>query len=150
METGNNIISKKFYRVTIPLLNETNNSFNVQGKYYFPEVRNLENKKINGIQVHYGNVDITLKSNQSFQNKQLWFINPASFGGLNTFLTLYDVDGNELIGNMPTSILHNIGTGKIIPFNAYLNLKKSYVLVPEVYVSTPPVIPALTLTFFHD
>lgn len=150
METGNNIVSRKFYRAVVPLLSETNNSFDIQGKYFFPELKNLENKKINGIQVHYGSVDITLKANISFQGKNLWYVNPAAFTGLDTFLTLYDIEGNELISNMPTSILQNSAKGKIIPFNAYLNIKKSFVLVPQLYTSTPPIIPALTLTFFHD
>ena len=154
METGNNIKSKKFYRCVVPLVSETNNSFDIQGKYYFPELKNLENKKINGIQVHFGGRDITLKSNVKFQNKDLWFVDPLIFTGLDTFLTFYDVEGNELISNMPTSILFNQGIAtnfaKIIPFNAYLNIKKSYVLVPQLYTSTPPIIPALTLTFFHD
>ncbi len=156
MEQGNNIASKKFYRAIVPLVSETNNSFDIQGKYFFPDLKNLEGKKINGIQVHFGGRDITLKSNVKFQNKDLWFVDPLTFTGLNTFLTLYDIEGNELIGNMPTAVLfnQNYGVGanfnKIIPFNAVLNLRKSYVLVPEVYNSTPPIIPALTLTFFHD
>jgi hypothetical protein len=156
MEIGNNIASSKFYRAIVPLVSETNNSFDIQGKYFFPELKNLEGKKINGIQVHFGGQDITLKANVKFQNKDLWFVDPIIFTGLNTFLTLYDIEGNELIGNMPTAVLfnQNLGGGadfnKIIPFNAVLNIRKSYVLVPEVYNSTPPIIPALTLTFFHD
>jgi hypothetical protein len=152
MEIGNNIASGKFYRAIVPLISETNNSFDIQGKYFFPELKNLEGKKINAIQVHFGGRDITLKSNIKFQDKTLWFVDPVTFTGLDTFLTLYDIEGNELISNMPTSLLFNQGTGfaKIIPFNAVLNIKKSYVLVPQLYVSTPPIIPALTLTFFHD
>jgi hypothetical protein len=152
MEQGNNIASGKFYRAIVPLLSETNNSFDIQGKYFFPEIKNLQGKKINGIQVHYGGIDITLKSNIKYTNKVLWFINPATFTGLETFITLYDVEGNELISNMPSALLYNQGArfAKIIPFNAELNIKKSYILVPQVYVSTPPIIPALTLTFFHD
>ena len=150
MEIGNNIVSKNFYRCVVPLISETNNSFNIQGKYYFPELKNLQNKKINGITVHYGSVDITTKTYITYGDKTLFFLSPTGFTGLDTFLTLYDIDGNELVSNMPTSILQNGATGKIIPFNAYLNIKKSYVLVPQLYVSTPPIIPALTLTFFHD
>jgi hypothetical protein len=152
MEQGNNIASGKFYRAIVPLVSETSNSFDIQGKYFFPELKNLQGKKIKGIQVHYGGIDITLKSNIKYTDKVLWFINPATFTGLETFITLYDVEGNELISNMPSALLFNQGTGfaKIIPFNAELNIKKSYILVPQVYVSTPPIIPALTLTFFHD
>jgi hypothetical protein len=152
MEQGNNIASNKFYRAIIPLLSTTNNSFDIQGKYFFPELKNLEGKKINGIQVHYGGVDVPTKAYVKYQDKTLFFIDKVSFTGLETFLTLYDVEGNELISNMPSAVLFNQGTGfaKIIPFNAVLNIRKCYVLVPELYVSTPPIIPALTLTFFHD
>jgi hypothetical protein len=153
MEQGNNIASKKFYRAIIPLLSTTNNSFDIQGKYFFPELKNLEGKKINGIQVHYGSTDVPTKAYIKYGDKTLFYLdNGISFTGLQTFLTLFDIEGNELIGNMPTTVLFNQGTGygKIIPFNAVLNIRKCYVLVPQLYVSTPPIIPALTLTFFHD
>jgi len=42
MEIGNNIASSKFYRAIVPLVSETNNSFDIQGKYFFPELKNIK------------------------------------------------------------------------------------------------------------
>jgi hypothetical protein len=151
-QSGNNISSKKFFRVTVPLVSEINPTNVIQGKYFFPENKTLTNVQINGVQLHYGNNDIALKANVQYSNFVLWFANPAIFNTLNAFITLFDSDGIEIMYNAPTSNFYNAGTGfsKIIPLNCKLNLKKSYILVPEPYTSTPPIIPAYTMTFFYD
>lgn len=152
-QEGNNIKCDGFIRVKVPLISEINPTNVIQGKYNFPENRTLNGKQIVGIQLHYGNADITLKANEfNPGGGRLWYVNPAIFNTLNAFITLYDSNGIEIMYNFPTSQLYNQGVGfaKIIPVNCKLQFVKCYVLVPEPYTSTPGIVPAYTLTFFYN
>ena len=150
---GNNIRSNKSFRISVPLINQTNPTNVVQGKYFFPENKTLTNVQINSVQLHYGAADITLKANVNVPGGYvLWFVNPTIFNGLNPFITMYDADGIELFYNTPISNWYNAGTGfsKIIPLNCKLNFRKSYILIPDSYPSTAGIAPAVTMTFFYN
>jgi hypothetical protein len=148
---GNNFLVNKFKRVNVPLISETNPTNVVQGRYFFPEDRQLNKAQIKGVQLHYGQIDISLKANVNIPGGYLlWFVNPSIFNGLNGFITMYDQDGNSLFDQTPAAQWYNGGFGKIIPINAKIDFVKSYIYVPEPYASTPPIVPAFTMTFFYD
>ena len=153
-QPGNNILSKKSYRVTVPLINEINPSAVIQGKYFFPENKTLTNVQINGVQLHFGGFDITAKGNQSFANVTLLNAGPLGLN-VNAFITMYDHEGIEIFYNTPVYHWYNAKAGagsfsKIIPLNCKLNLRKSYILVPQPYTTIFPFVPAYTMTFFYD
>lgn len=150
---GNNIEADGFIRVNVPLISMINPTNLIQGKYNFPENRMLTNKQIVGIQLHYGNQDITLKAYQQIPGGgKMWFANPTTFTGLNAFITLFDEKGIEIMKDFPAEQLHNFpqnNKAKIIPVNCKLQFVKCYILIPELYTSTPGIVPTYTLTFFY-
>lgn len=152
-EEGNNIECDGFIRVNVPLISMINPTNVIQGKYNFPENRTLTNKKIVGIQLHYGNEDITLKAYQQIPGGgKMWFVNPTTFGGLEGFITLFDENGVEIMKDFPCVQFFNQPTNnktKIIPVNCKLQFVKCYILIPSQYTSTPGIVPTYTITFFY-
>jgi len=152
---GNNIKCDGFIRVNVPLISMINPTNLIQGKYNFPENKTLTNKQIVGIQLHYGNDDITLKAYQQIPGGgKMWFANPTTFTGLNAFITLFDEKGIEIMKDFPAEQLHNMSTtgkkyAKVIPVNCKLQFVKCYILIPELYTSTPGIVPTYTITFFY-
>jgi len=152
---GNNLEADGFIRVNVPLISMINPTNIIQGKYNFPENRMLTNKQIVGIQLHYGNEDITLKAYQQIPGGgKMWFANPTTFGGLNAFITLFDEKGVEIMKDFPAEQLHNMSVSspkfaKVIPINAKLQFVKCYILIPESYTSSVGIVPTYTLTFFY-
>jgi hypothetical protein len=57
MYNGNNIKSKKLYRATIPISRTGQAGEVPQGKFFFPDLPELKNKTICGMEAHIGGLD---------------------------------------------------------------------------------------------
>lgn len=159
---GNNIKAYKSKRVIINLFNDPNSS-NQFAKYYFDEYPELNNKKIVGIKFNAGTIG-GLYEGEDFQGvynsldnnigQNSGYVDNLGYARF-LFLNLYDRENNLIIQNYPlVNLCQNFVTydqynrGKIIPFDVYLNLKRSYIFSSQVYTG-PTQESTVSLTFYY-
>jgi hypothetical protein len=155
MYNGNNIKSKKLYRATIPISRTGLAGEVPQGKFFFPDLPELKNKTICGVEAHIGTLDV-----ERFFPGRLLSLNeeiatgPPKIGGL-CFITLVNEESNEIITQFPLFALANKSKSpnpvfaKIIPIRCKIYPAKCFVEIPNVgipaYVSNYF---AVTITFY--
>jgi hypothetical protein len=159
---GNNLESYKSKRVTINLFNDPNAS-NQFAKYYFDEYPELQNKKIVGIKFNAGVIG-GLYEGEDFQEvynsldnnigQNSGYVDNLGYARY-LFLNLYNKNNELIIQNFPlVNLCQNFNTydqynrGKIIPFDCYLNLKRSYIFSSLVYTG-PTQESTVSLTFYY-
>ena len=139
---GNNYLCTKIYRLNVQLFREpgTLTSF---GRYYFPEIRELNNKQIVGICVNIGGaaktddanivdvdttnflqgINYTIANANSLKNFFLNIYNQEKVLIMENFPCLQLADYNAQYGNNNT-IKHQ---RKIYPLNSKINIRECYI-----------------------
>jgi hypothetical protein len=155
-QDGNNYQSVKTKRVNVTLTISANNP-----RYYFPDIPELNDVEIVGIQAHYGDNGLLygdIHFNVGDPNTP-W----AILTGVNCFLNLINTKNELIVSNFPlltfynpteldinnvNNILNDNMSGKIIPINSKLLLRQCYIYVNTTLFGTSPDCVA-TFTFFH-
>jgi hypothetical protein len=146
---GNNRESIKIRRVEIPLYDPINQNSTGVGNYYFPEIPELNNKEIVGIQALTANP--TFGTSKIIENFNPNFITPNTPNGFAynadfatyavSTLTLTGTDNIKVIDSFP--VMQLIGGPwdtfpaaklKIFPFSVKINIRNSFISVYQVTV----------------
>ena len=149
---GNNPKSLKFKRIFVPFQRDNDLNSPITGRYYFPENPELEKKNITGIQVHFGDDDISINNSTILQG--VFTSNLGSWSGASnqSFLTLYTDEGDEKLSNFPIYGLYNQGAGfqriSIIP--GKINVPKSYIYFAGFASAITTTIVGFSITFFYN
>jgi len=161
-QIGNNIEAYKAKRVVINLFNDANSSNNY-AKYFFDEYPELNNKKIVGIKLNsnadersvyqddFKDVVTTLDNNVGIQSN---YIDATAYGKY-LFLNIYNKENELIIQNFPVvNLAQNFidnndqaNRGKIIPFDMYVNLKRSFIFSSIVFPGGST--SSISFTFFY-
>jgi len=140
---GNNYPSDKIKTVEVILRREGILANQINGRYNFPEMPELNNKTITGISVSI--YKSTLLNYIPLNNSY------AVFGA--GYITLYNVNNEQIIYNMPLSNLLNNDVNqntKILPINDKLNFKLGFVQFYAGQNFPPGAQFTLNLNFYYD
>ena len=149
---GNNAQSAKFRRIFVPFQRDNDLNSIITGRYFFPANPELENKDITGIQVHFGDDDISINNSTILQG--VVTSNLGSWSGVVnlSFLTLYTDEGDEKLSNFPVYGLYNQGAGfqriNIIP--GKINIPKSYIYFVGTAAAITTTVVGFSITFFYN
>jgi hypothetical protein len=149
---GNNAKSAKFRRIFVPFARDSNLNSIISGRYFFPENPELERKNITGIQIHFGDEDISLNNSTILQGVPT--ANLGSWSGASnlSFLTLYTKEGEEKLSNFPVYGLYNQGATfqriNIIP--GEINIPKSYIYFVGTAAAITTAVVGFSITFFYN
>jgi hypothetical protein len=149
---GNNAKSAKFRRIFVPFARDNNLNSIITGRYFFPENPELERKNITGIQIHFGDEDISINNSTILQGVPTANLGSWSGAANLSFLTLYTDEGDEKLSNFPAYGLYNQGTGfqriNIIP--GKINIPKSYIYFVGTAAAITTSIVGFSITFFYN
>ena len=160
---GNNLESYKAKRVTINLFNDPSSSNNY-GKYFFDEYPELQNKKIVGIKLNSGAIDRAVLQDDFYEVSNsldnnlgivTGYIDVTSYAKY-LFLNIYNKENELIIQNFPiVNLAQNFinnndqyNRGKIMPFDMYINLKRSFIFSNLVF-NAPTDQLTVSFTFFY-
>jgi hypothetical protein len=156
MYNGNNIKSKKFYRATIPISRTGLAGEVPQGKFFFPDLPELKNKTICGMEAHIGGLDVVATDfplRILSLNQRITALPPQISGA--AFITLVNEKNSEIITQYPLFALANKNIppapnfSKIIPIRAKINPPKCFVELPNIGVAPYTTFYfAVTITFY--
>ena len=149
---GNNAKSAKFRRIFVPFARDNNLNSILTGRYFFPENPELETKNITGIQIHFGDEDISINNSTILQGVPTSNLGSWSGASNLSFLTLYTDEGDEKLSNFPVYGLYNQGVGfqriNIIP--GKINIPKSYIYFVGTAAAITTAIVGFSITFFYN
>lgn len=156
MYNGNNIKSKKLYRATIPISRTGQAGEVPQGKFFFPDLPELKNKTICGMEAHIGGLDFVAGNFPQrilSLNQRITALPPQISG--NAFITLVNEKSSEIITQFPLFALANKNIppapnfAKIIPIRCKIEPAKCFVELPNIGVAPYTTFYfAVTLTFY--
>jgi hypothetical protein len=155
-QDGNNYQAVKTKRISFPIATST---AVINPRFYFPDIPELNNKQIVGIEAHFG-----AGPDQFFEGDIWYFLNnpntpwQASVGA-NCFVNLVNTENEIIISNFPATAFYNAQTnksnnllsqsdksGKIMPIYAKLLLRQCYIYYNGGLAGFNSI---ATFTFYH-
>lgn len=153
-EDGNNYQATRQRRVNVDCYLKSNAS---QPRWYFPDIPDLTNKLIVGIEIHVQagdeESDEDLNDQKSPSGLNYW----TGFDARLCFVNLVNTEKALICQNFPAYQFYNAKTsnatfgtktGKIIPVFAYLLFRECFLFYPDSDLGLPKDFTA-TFTFFH-
>jgi len=150
---GNNYRAVRQRRVNVNFQLQSNSR---QPRWYFPDIPDLNDKLIVGIEAHcadgFEELDFDIQVTVAPNGFTYWTAYDARF----CFVNLIDNNKAQIIQNFPGYMFYNAETsgntfgtktGKIMPVFAYLLIRECFLFFPDSY--TPNRDKTASFTFYH-
>lgn len=157
-QDGNNYEAVKTKRISFPIAVST---AQINPRFYFPDIPELSNVQIVGIEAHFGR-----GQGQVLINGDIWYFTNNSAtpwdgsSGQYCFINLVNTENDLIISNFPAIGFYNSQdinqknvniqddkSGKIIPIYAKLNLRQCYIYFNNISAFNFDQV--ATFTFYH-